>query len=782
MSCAAPIRMNLNDKVSSLSDEAYVYAAAIFQHLWTEKTVTQRHLHYDKKTDTPLPETGDKTTQKQAFQLAFSTLKYQDLLEDIITDSCFHTSQHISRDLLPLAMVMLFDFQNSKFFLLERSTKDGDEPLHEVRSMERSLLRCKTKLAASLARCRVKQSLQSVSCFLSEPVRTKQHRAKHLPLYAWVNTLKTSVEEVCKALKSAGLSEVKNLSDLKESAFCRDPLCQDTLVFSQQLHALLLHSTVTYAVNIQDRSVCIAVSALRPLLFENGDVLMVGSFSAMTVAHVAVVAAARSGRVLVCGADHTPSHIEEIQELLSQMDIKNVKVLTEAFFGLDEWDNGVQRLKVIIVLPQCSSSALNDPVPTMHSERGDWNLLPDLSHGFLSQSRKHTMTTQQTRLLSHSLSFPKVQTVVYCTRSVYPEENEQLVKRVLEKTHSSSKLLPFRVNGPVFPVESASGDAADPRFFRLEPSQLTNGCFIARLSRQADPTKVETVQDVLARAAAKGLLGGIIPEQSKTGKKGKSKKKRGASAGSKPSSPHSYERETGEELENGKDQVAASDQEEQRGESNEEEIEVKGGKKKRGLKGQKRKAKQSSRTTAGSKNPSQSHKKKPTKRKTKGRLMKTKPRRIPRLTLSLISSAKPPKHLSPITALAHKLIDAPAVNQQLTVFSTPSSARSARPAPPAASKPVQRESVETVKERKAVKDEPGCLLKTTRKAEKTKSEVVAETTLKESDFILPPISSPSSGSLSGRSVSSPSQRPSQASHSELAQISASSSCVSLPGL
>lgn len=42
------------------------------------------------------------------------------------------------------------------------------------------------------------------------------------------------------------------------------------------------------------------------------------------------------------------------------------------------------------------------------------------------------------------LSVPKVQTVVYCTRSVYPEENEQLVKRVLEKIHTHPKLLPFR--------------------------------------------------------------------------------------------------------------------------------------------------------------------------------------------------------------------------------------------------------------------------------------------------------------------------------------------------
>ncbi len=74
---------------------------------------------------------------------------------------------------------------------------------------------------------------------------------------------------------------------------------------------------------LQDRSVCVAVSVLRPLLFENGDVLVAGSFSSVTVAHIAVAAAARSGRVLVCGADHTPSQIEEIKELLTGMDIKS---------------------------------------------------------------------------------------------------------------------------------------------------------------------------------------------------------------------------------------------------------------------------------------------------------------------------------------------------------------------------------------------------------------------------------------------------------------------------
>ncbi|KAA8594824.1 hypothetical protein FQN60_011959, partial [Etheostoma spectabile] len=671
------LHLSLPSPASPPSDQAYLQAGAIFQQLRTEKPVTQQLLHYGKKTDTPLPEGGDKPTQRQAYQLAFNTLKYHDLLEEIITDSCFHTSQHISSDLLPLAMVMLFDFQDRRFLLRERSTKEGEELFQEVRDLENSLQRCKTKLAASLARCRVKQNLQSVSCFLSGPVRTKQHRAKQLPLYAWVNTLKTSVEEVCEALQSTGLCEVKIMTDLREATFCRDPLCPDTLVFSQPLHALLQRSslTSTHALNIQDRSVCVAVSALRPLLFDSGDVLVVGSFSAVTLAHISVAAAARSGRVLVCGADLPPLQIEEIQELLTQMEVKNVRVLSEAFFGLDEWNTTIQRLKVIIVLPQCTSSALNDPVPTIHSEHGDWALLPDLCHS-------------------------SVQTLVYCTRSVYPEENEQLVKRVLEKTHTHPKLLPFRVNGPIFPDDFQSGtDTTDSKFFRLKPSQFTNGCFIARLSRQADPTKVETVHDVLARAAAKGLLGGIIPEQSKNTKKGKSKKNRLASPSSKPSSPSSQERQTGE-LVNGEDPVAPSEHEEkkgERGEEGEEEKEKdkggKGGKKTKALKG----------------------------------------------------------------TLAHKLSKNATITSQQTVFSTFSPASPAAPAAPhAASKQVQKHNTEktekTERAAKTLKDaaKPESLFEDRGKVVRPKIEVVTEDVLNPADLVLPPISSPSSSCVSSR--------------------------------
>ncbi|TDH16202.1 hypothetical protein EPR50_G00017200 [Perca flavescens] len=311
---------------------------------------------------------------------------------------------------------------------------------------------------------------------------------------------------------------------------------------------------------------------------------------------------------------------------------------------------------------------------------------------------------------------------------------------------------------------------------------------------QADPTKVETVHDVLARAAAKGLLGGIIPEQSKTTKKGKSKKNRLASPSSKPSSPSSQERQTGRELVNG---VAPSEHEEKKGECGEEgEEEDKGGKrgkKTRGLKGSKpkvkRRPKQTNRTTTVLKHYPKSHKKKSAKRKVnqshlKRRLTKSKPRRIPRLTLTLMSSEKPSNHLSPITALAHKLSKNATITSQQTVFSTFSPASPAPPAAPhAASKQVQKHNTEPERAAKTLKDgaKPENLFKAGGKVIRPKIEVATEDVLKPADFVLPPISSPSSSSVSSRSGSSLCQRRSRTSHSQLAQTSASSS-VSLPGL
>lgn len=51
--------------------------------------------------------------------------------------------------------------------------------------------RFRIKLAAALARCRIKYDALSIEYFLPETIRKHEQRASALPLCAWINILKT---------------------------------------------------------------------------------------------------------------------------------------------------------------------------------------------------------------------------------------------------------------------------------------------------------------------------------------------------------------------------------------------------------------------------------------------------------------------------------------------------------------------------------------------------------------------------------------------------------------
>ncbi|KAI2668616.1 hypothetical protein H4Q32_005373 [Labeo rohita] len=458
-------RMEREGTPLGFSDSVYFHAAAIFQKTHVEKVIAHRLIRYrrtstkgggggdDDDDDSGIADFSDASTKQNehwAYELAFNTLKYQDLLEEILVDSYFYRSQQMPDDLMALVVVVLYDLLDRKF---------------------------KTKLEASLAQYRIKQNLLTIDSFLPPVVRVKQQRSQTLPLYAWVNTFKDSIENVCETLRTSGFAEVDSHTHLMGNVFCKDKHCSN-----------------------------------------NGDVLMVGSFSALTVAHVAVQAAACSGYVHVCGVLNVSTFNKELQTILTSAACKNVKLMSECFSELNEWDVRIQKVRVVVLLPKCSVSALCNPIEFILSESGDRELLHGLSKGIISDSKLEALVAKQTQNLNHALAFPKVKAVVYCTCSVYPEENERLVKRALENADSKAKAVPFR-------LVSAGWDDEEQKFFRTQASDVTNGCFLCVMKREQDPAEVETVQDILARAAAKGLLGGLMPPDPLSREKPKKRRK-----------------------------------------------------------------------------------------------------------------------------------------------------------------------------------------------------------------------------------------------------------------
>ncbi|XP_055081021.1 putative methyltransferase NSUN7 [Periophthalmus magnuspinnatus] len=473
------------------SDRVYLLASIVFQNSYLEKPAAQRLVNYGKERGLSLPEVTDDEMQRAAYKLAFNSLKYQELLENIILDSSFYLTQQLPDDQMSLVVVMLYDFQDRKF--VPRECENTDKDIKEVRDVELHLLRFKTKLAASLARWRIKHELLSIECMLPESVRIKQDRASSLMLYAWVNSLKSSVDEVQSVLERAGFSRVRSVGQLQGKTFCQDTHCEDLLVFPTLVRAHLEPTSLlsNHKLIVQDKACCLGPNAVCPLLQEpeTGDVLMAGCFSGLTVVHTASLIAMKlkstsndKSTVFVCVGDRTESQREKLQQVVNAMGCKNVKLIPVSFQSVDRSDNQFQKVQVILLAPKSSLSSISNPVEFILQEDGDTELLQDLARGSIAKSKLESLVVQQKKDIDHAMQFPKILSVIYTTYSSYPEENEEVVRDVFEQAcacweNDSSQTSHFPFCCPL--------DSKD-LLFTLKSTEHSNGCFMAIFQREVE--------------------------------------------------------------------------------------------------------------------------------------------------------------------------------------------------------------------------------------------------------------------------------------------------------
>lgn len=504
-------------------DSVYLNAANIFQSIHKEKPQDKLLVKYGNGPFPLAMDFKDEQCQRLSYELAFNALKYQDVLENILIDSGVYPIQSMPDELTSLVVVMLYDFQDRKFEARENT--DDEEPIAEVQEVECYLYSLKTKLAAALARCRIKHDALSIECILPETIRKQEQRASALPLFAWVNTLKVSLEDIHCTLQKEGFTRVDSLSEFDGCTYCLDTHCEDLLIFpsAAKEQLLTLELFAHYKLLIQDKSRSLAVHSVKSLLNMDDDILIAHVGSGLTAAHMAVLAKETS-RVFVCGVKSVTKEAE-LKDLFTQMECKNIELLRKDFTSIDPTDHKLQKVKVILLLPRCSGLGVSNPIEFILKEHEDAELLRDLSQGSVAEDKLNDLAQQQLTELTHAMQFTKVQAVVYCTCSIYPEENEAVVKKALASGAEGGKAQPYKLCPPVLPLccKSEINTSAE-NFFKLELSDTSNCCFIAVLAREKDPSETVSVKDVLARAAAKGLLEGI--ELAKPSKREKKKKQK----------------------------------------------------------------------------------------------------------------------------------------------------------------------------------------------------------------------------------------------------------------
>ncbi|XP_064274393.1 putative methyltransferase NSUN7 isoform X2 [Passer domesticus] len=478
-------------------DSIYINAAKIFQGIRTERSSGRILVRYGDTSEPPVVAFKDEHSRRESYELAFRALKYQDLLEEMLLDSKVYPCYSIPDELTSLLVVMLCDLQDRKFE--KRKVFAEEEPVAEVQEIGHYLYRYKTKLAAALARCRIKYDALSIEYFVPETISKQEQRTSAVPVCFWINTFKIREE----------------LLNLDLFADCK----------------LLL----------QDKSRSLAVHSAHALLSEGGDIIMAHIGSHLTTAHMSVLTNDSSSKIFVCGVKSSAKE-EELRNNFSHMGCENIWLLHEDFIELQPTDPRLEKAKVILLLPQCSELGAGNPMELILSEHSDAGLLRDLFQGFVSEDKLRILTERQLNELIHALKFNKVQAIVYCTCSVYPEENELVVKKALESGVEGDKR-PYRLIPSIFSTCSNS-ESSTEMFFKIEPSEISSGCFLAVLERE----KKVSAKDILASAAAKALLGDIVEEKPKEEVKKpkvKQRRRKAAASDSKPKAAKDLHHHTG---------------------------------------------------------------------------------------------------------------------------------------------------------------------------------------------------------------------------------------------
>ena len=121
------------------------------------------------------------------------------------------------------------------------------------------------------------------------------------------------------------------------------------------------------------------------------------------------------------------------------------------------------------------------------------------------------------KFCAHPISVPRVQGVVYCTRSLLEAENENVVTRSIYYINLvQQKKTPFRIAPPVLPLSDRDIETENPlngKYLRYPPSPFMSGCFVATITREVGHLYVfakKIVRRLLKKVTRSGMVQPLI--------------------------------------------------------------------------------------------------------------------------------------------------------------------------------------------------------------------------------------------------------------------------------
>ncbi|VDP16716.1 unnamed protein product, partial [Schistosoma margrebowiei] len=375
----------------------------------------------------------------------------------------------------------------------------------------------------SLAVKKLRHAYQLVDKSFKSKIENQRENKGLLPCYARVNFLKTTLADVIEKLQTCGFKHVEyNRSETSYRRF-RKKVCKldrgEFMLDYHLPHLLLvfpsgttLHDLELYkskSLLIQDKASCFSPEILQP--DPNSDVIdACAAPGNKTLQLVSML----SNKSTIFAVDRDPNRFRRFTEnlivngveRLSIMDWSNsnkhrksvqssqpsVEAYCSDFLSIDPYNPKFSNVQSILLDPSCSGSGLSIRQPDGGEQyekctyKDSNNYTDEYNEEYTSRLKR--LSNLQAMLLKHALKFPNVQRVVYSTCSIHPEENEAVVREIID--YASNKfyletIWPYitsssnSINQPIWKHRGLSDIYQCESCIRSSEKDLTNGFFVA---------------------------------------------------------------------------------------------------------------------------------------------------------------------------------------------------------------------------------------------------------------------------------------------------------------
>ncbi|XP_020493834.2 probable 28S rRNA (cytosine-C(5))-methyltransferase [Labrus bergylta] len=344
-------------------------------------------------------------------------------------------------------------------------------------SWKTMMMKHRSRLQSVLARMKVKQGVSKNIDLL--PAGTVGPAGVRLPRYVRVNTLKTTVDDTVDYLKRDGFSylgKASKLEDLtlKAKYFVRDLHLPEVLVFSPKTD---FHDHFLYKAGhiiLQDKASCLPAYLLNPP--PGSHLIDACAAPGNKTSHLAAIMK-NKGRVFAFDLD--AKRLATMSTLLLRAGVTCQQLANQDFLKVDHDSSQFKDVEYILLDPSCSGSGmvcLRDDDSTAGEEK--------------NQARLTSLASFQLRCLNHALKFPRLKRLVYSTCSIHSQENEEVVTACLQQ-NPCFRLVPLLAQWPergLPPLNQCLRASTD--------KTRTHGFFVALLEKYTDAGKTKQKPEV----------------------------------------------------------------------------------------------------------------------------------------------------------------------------------------------------------------------------------------------------------------------------------------------